>query len=591
MRFQPFLLLAVLFGISAAYTTLIHAPAVLSSTSTGTLTEITLNLTAGTGVVSISGPSSVGYSTIASAKQAVATACSYLGVNQSQYNFSFVIHDRNVSVSGPSAGTAFTLLTIAALEHRQLLSNFTVSGIIESNGTIGLIGGVYDKAEAASQGHMRFFLLPNATAGGTIEQLLYYISQSLFSIPIQQVSNISQALTFAFGIEPATPMQYNITQHFELSKLSTMNLSCTSCNTSAFDELVNFTLNFTSSEISSVPSVFNQAKAQMLANQQRYEEIASKGYAYTAADFAFLQYLQAFTLANKANYTATGASSVLSNVATYCSSLVPPLLTNANYEYVIGGELRQDFANETLEQAEALLSSPEVTSDSYIEALYYGAEALAWCKAAQELYNISASLPGNYVSLAPVLKQEAASAIAKAEPYGANLYLDTAVKSFDAGNYAEALYAAAYASALANPLAGSNMTSAQLVNATLANIDASLSGIWPYEFAGQALFYLNEYRLGQSNDLKTAYTTSLLAKSIEQANIEIAKAFIISNFSQTSPMLLQQVSELSNEISMMFYLMLIMVILLACVLIVLLAQLVRSTEKDNSGKNKRVRQR
>ncbi|MGC8676379.1 MAG: S16 family serine protease [Candidatus Micrarchaeia archaeon] len=575
---------SLLVGAGAAFITSIHAPAVITNESTGTLTLITLNLTPGTGVVSITGPSSVGASTLDSAKEAVAVASSYLKVNQSLYNFLFTISDRNVSVSGPSAGLAFTLLSISALEHVPLLSNFTVSGEILSNGSVSLIGGVYDKAEAAANGHMRLFLLPNASSGGILEELLYYISQSVFKVPIVQVENVSQALPYALGTATQiTPFSFNITQHYHLSELPSLNLTCSDCNESLFDKLVNYTLNFTGAEINAIPDNFSSAKQQMLGNERRYAELASKGYAYSAADFAFLQYLSAFALANKANYTQAGSASVLANISAYCSSLVPPMLTNSNYEYVIGGELRQQFANITLSQAQALLNSSEITSDSYIESLYYGAESLAWCKASQELYNISSNISGNYVSFSPELKAEAASAINKASRFGNNLYLESAIRSYDAGNYAVALYAATYASALGNPDLTSNMTNAQLANATYANVRNSTVGTWPYEFAEQALLYLNEYKLGNSSSLNTAYATSVLAKDLEAANEKIAAAFIISSSAAVTPALLQQISEISTEMQQVFALLLVVLILLFAVLVVMIALLVGGRNKDRGA--------
>ena len=579
-------------GVSFAFVTSIHAPAVISNESMGTLTVISLNVTRGTGSVTISGPSSVGLSTIDSAKEAVSFACSYLGVNQSLYNFSFVIHDKNVSVSGPSAGLAFTLLSISGLEHAPLASNFTVSGEILSNGSIGLIGGVYDKAEAASHNHMRFFILPNSTAGGILEELIYYISQSVFDIPIVQVTNVSQALPYAFGTSTYIPgFNFNITQHYHLSEIPRLNLTCSDCNTSAFEQLVNLTLNFTDSEIQAIPSSFGSAKQQMLANEQRYKEIASKGYAYTAADFAFLQFLQAFTLANKANYTQEGASSVLSNISAYCSSLVPPMLTNNNYEYVIGGELRQELANLTLEQAQALLNSSTLTSDTYIESLYYGSEALGWCKAAQELYNISSGIGGNYITFSPELKSLAASEIDKAEQFGYNLYLESAIKSYDSGNYAAALYSAVYADALENPDLTKGMSAAQIENATYANIANGTVGIWPYEFAAQAMFYLNEYKLGNISNLNVAYSTSVLASALESADKELENAFVVSSSAMVTPALMQQINQINANIQQLFALLLLVLILLFAVLVILLVMLVGKKQQPAISKQAQLKQK
>jgi len=576
----------ILADYSVAYVTSIHAPAVIVNESIGTLTTIQLNLTHGNGAVTVTGPLSVGASTIESAEEAVAYATKLLLVNQSHYNFSFYISDKGVNVSGPSAGAAFTLLTMAALEHAKLLNNFTISGTIQPNGSIGLIGGVYDKAMAASRNHMRFFILPYS-GNGTLEQLLYYISQQVFNIPIVQVDNVTQAISYALGTAKPEPMLFNITTQYRISGLPESNITCASCNTSIFAKLTNYTLNFTDYEINKIPSNFSSAKQQMLENLNQYRAIASKGYLYTAADLAYLQYIDAFTLANMHNYTPANASDVVSNISAYCSSLVPPPITNTNYEYVVGGELRQELANETLQAAQAMLNSSEVTSDTYIEALYSSAEALGWCKAAAFMYNASSQLGGSFVAFSPVLKSEAASEINKAEAYGSNIYLSAALASYNTGNYGPALYAAVYADVLGNPYLAKNLSNAQLVNATLLNIKNASVGIWPSQFASEAEFYLDEYMLFNKSTLNTAYQTSTLASALAYANNEIEKAMIVSNYTAVPQQLTQQISNMSNEINGLFALLLVVLILLFAILVILLVQLVNNAAKKNEMENKK----
>ncbi len=579
---RTYLVAAVAFflilGTGFAFVTSIHAPAVIITNNTGVLTVISLNLTPGNGKVVILGPPSVGASTYQSAEEAVNVATSYLNVDKNLYNFTFTIKDNNISVSGPSGGTAFTLLTIAALDHKPLLNNFTVSGTISSNGEIGLIGGVYDKASAAARAHMKFFLLPNATSGGILEELIYYVAQNVLEIPIVEVNNITQAIPYAFGTKAPVPYSLNFTQHYHLSSMPSFNLTCSNCNVSRFSQLVNYTLNFTSKEIESFPSNFSEAKQQMLGNQERYEEIESKGYGYSAADFAFLQFLQAFVLANKDNYSLSGAQSVLANVSNYCSSLQTPLVNNKNYEYVVGGEFRQYLANQALSEAGALINSSN-TTDGYIEGLYYVAQADGWCRASQSLYDIASQINGTYVSFSPQLEQDAYALLTNASKYGASIYLQAAEKAFKDGNYPVALYGAAYAYALDNPYATSNLTNAQIANLTLSNINKSvIGGIWSYEFAAQAAFYLNEYKLGNESDLVPAYMTSLLARELVKVNGELSSSFEVPSVTApVSPALLSQIQSvnetllsISQDIKELFGLLIIVFILLFAILVVLL---------------------
>jgi predicted S18 family serine protease len=64
-------------------------------------------------------------------------------------------------VDGPSAGALMTLLTISAVDNSTRLNDsITLTGTIDSEGNIGEIGGVFEKAEAAEAGGKTLFLIP-----------------------------------------------------------------------------------------------------------------------------------------------------------------------------------------------------------------------------------------------------------------------------------------------------------------------------------------------------------------------------------------------------------------------------------------------
>lgn len=64
------------------------------------------------------------------------------------------------AVDGPSAGALMTLLTISALENSTLDDSVTLTGTIDSEGNVGPISGVIEKAEAAKAGGKTLILLP-----------------------------------------------------------------------------------------------------------------------------------------------------------------------------------------------------------------------------------------------------------------------------------------------------------------------------------------------------------------------------------------------------------------------------------------------
>ncbi len=73
----------------------------------------------------------------------------------------YTLEDANTSVvGGPSAGAAFTIATIAALEGIKLNNTVLITGAIDENGNIHEVGGIYEKAMAAKRAGAKIVLVP-----------------------------------------------------------------------------------------------------------------------------------------------------------------------------------------------------------------------------------------------------------------------------------------------------------------------------------------------------------------------------------------------------------------------------------------------
>ena len=532
-----FYLLAALAlaGYSSAFTTYIHAPAVLLQQNNGTLTVIALNITSGNGRIYMSGPSSVGNSTLVSAETAVKYATSLLGIRTSNYDYHFIIMDNNSSVSGPSAGLAMTLLTINNLEHRSLYNNFTVTGTIAPNGSVGEIGGIYDKVEAAKAHGMRYVVVPYAE-NGSFEYQMYYLSQQSFGIPLVEVSNATQAVNYSLGTEPVKGINYTLLQNYSIGSLPLANVSCNDCDTAPFAKLTNFTFSMLGGKIGEISQNYSSVKLSALAQLARYRKIAAKGYMYAAADMAFLDYVDTSLFYNYGNYNYRSAYLQIKGIENSCNNASPPPMTASNYEYLIGGGLRDYWGSITANESMQALNVSN-TTDGIIESLYSASEAGAWCSAASELYNLSAYNNGTSVELSPSVKAYAAGLLENDSSYGNNIYTQTAEQSYTDGNYAVSVYASEYAAALGtDALLPYNNTNLAMLNGMLANMSASGTGIWPAQFADEAEFYI--YEAGRSDNsttksqyLSSAYSVLLLADRLSQANKEISSSFVNINTS------------------------------------------------------------
>ena len=542
------------------------APAVINN-NTGTLTNISVTVTKGTGYVEILGPRSIGGDTNASALNASMSAAQYLGLNYRNYNFIYTIADYNQSVSGPSAGTAMALLSISAISGKSMTHNFTVTGTIY-NGTVGPVGGVYDKTSAAASRHIRFIIVPKV-AQGSEENELYYFIQSRFGIPVMQVANISAAAGYAFGTSPIANSSTTFTfyNNYHTGLIPKASLSCSnSCNATPFEGLTGFTFNLTASEISKV-SGFPNVSAHLYSELNQSEAIASLGYLYTGSDISFLNYINAFYFSNN-NPTITGGMQTLQNISNHCASLSAPALTQQNYEWVVSGELRQAWGSYTAASASSIYGNVSaLTTDDVLASLYQGGQASGWCQAANYMFSIAKNIGGTPASVSQNLSSVAKSRISRAATYGDNLYLTTAETAYSNNNYPLAIMGADYA--YAGGLAGAteqNMSTAQLLNASVAIAANSTYGTWATQFSNEAMFYVHQSGItnslvGAHSNALQAYSAALLARQVSNDTMLIYRSISPGKATTTVTQIVQKPQYNVQQIVLLFILAIMVMIL------------------------------
>jgi predicted S18 family serine protease len=129
----------------------------------GTLINISVEIQPGKGRVLVQTTPLMGMVFQDAANTAVFEAANKTGKSLSNSDIIFSINstDQIPGVDGPSAGALMTLLTISAIDNNTKLNNsITLTGTIDSEGKIGAIGGVLEKAQAAKNGGKTLFLIP-----------------------------------------------------------------------------------------------------------------------------------------------------------------------------------------------------------------------------------------------------------------------------------------------------------------------------------------------------------------------------------------------------------------------------------------------
>jgi PDZ domain-containing protein len=91
---------------------------------------------------------------------------SFLGIgleNGYRYTLPATVNIDTANIGGPSAGLAMTLTLINKLSHGSLTGGhiLAATGTMATNGQVGAVGGVEEKAVAAHNAHAQYFIVPD----------------------------------------------------------------------------------------------------------------------------------------------------------------------------------------------------------------------------------------------------------------------------------------------------------------------------------------------------------------------------------------------------------------------------------------------
>jgi uncharacterized protein len=134
----------------------------------GTVMSIKVDIRDGTGLVLVNTETPTGVDFQTSAKTAVKVAQQYTATDLSNKDIIFSITSKNKdelqAVDGPSAGMAMTVLLVMEIQGMPINDKVLLTGTIQSDGSIGPIGGVAEKADAAGKYGAKTFIVPKGQA-------------------------------------------------------------------------------------------------------------------------------------------------------------------------------------------------------------------------------------------------------------------------------------------------------------------------------------------------------------------------------------------------------------------------------------------
>lgn len=144
-------------------------------------------------------------------------AANVTGIDLNKYDLVYDVDAEASLIGGPSAGAAITLATISALEEKPLKYDVMITGSINHDGSIGPVGEITAKAQAAKDNGAVLFLVPLLQSNEityetrkhcekfgfaefcNIEQIPVKIDVAeQVAIQIKEVENIQEALTYFY---------------------------------------------------------------------------------------------------------------------------------------------------------------------------------------------------------------------------------------------------------------------------------------------------------------------------------------------------------------------------------------------------------
>jgi len=456
MNYRMILFLLVLLMLPLAAASM-RVPAVAVGGGEGQMVSLFVEIAPGEGSIYTETSPFVGIDTQESERTAVSVAAELAGKNASEYDVFLSMDDVNGArhVDGPSAGAAITLLLLSELEGKQIRGDVTVTGSIDADGSIGEVGGVPEKIEAAAHEGFKVVMIPSETS--TFELLTISSYRESLNISIVTVDNISEASEVAFSNAGEEPWRdWPGQEVIPPPSYPPARYDCTNCSIQKFAATTKIVVNRTDALIYSLNSsegeLYEELLPGLLQSSADANQALEKRYYYTAANTAFLAEISAkMIIARNMTKQELLLEYAGSESCFYELPSVQP--TYENIGWYAGAELREAWARDSFEGVKRDVENAE-SQEEILDAYYELLHARGWCDVASEFYTIAAEVGGtplNESLLENLAALEINTAEKKNEEWpdyssGATDHIRTAKFAYDREMYAAAVFDAAYAS-------------------------------------------------------------------------------------------------------------------------------------------------
>lgn len=395
----------------------------VTSEGTGLVATLHLQIEPGEGKIWTATTPLVGTSTQNAEKVAVAVARKY-SKKIGDYDYKFTIDSPATVVDGPSAGAAMTMLVISMLNERQIPDYVSLTGTINSEGRVGPVGGIFEKAKEASSTGIKLFMIPKGEAiqtqklagGAQSVNLLNYAPKN-WGMKVVEVATIDDVLKYAY-IDPSKidvntqasesvpdfiPQKIPLAKNMGSFKILTTNYI------RATKDVVSEARSALSSSLLEDADLIHLLSETLNASEstiQKAEILNEQNYLYSAANFSYLARSDAIVvreISRNPKLLEDGSPNFDIRIAELQSELesfrdkLSGNVPKKNVEWYSSAQQRFTYANnsvDTLMGAQGIRvvvvsESGESQQATSFKRLQDYAFAVAWVDVAKDFYNLS----------------------------------------------------------------------------------------------------------------------------------------------------------------------------------------------------------
>ena len=474
----------------------------------GGVVNVTATLVPGGGHAYVAVYPRVGVATQESAETALDYAYSKAGGSRRcDVLLSFDSKDGASFIDGPSGGTALAVIEYSLLTGIPMRRDAIITGAIDARGNVGPVGGLYEKAKSSARAGAKYFITPNEDLYEFLILKRLQAGSGLTVLQAKKVDDVVGFMLYNKSLEqgPISDAKREIPdlQPYEGAGLD--GFAKVAASMIAAENRTAASINGTDNDSVAVRDFFYNEAA-------RQRSILASGYVFSAANEAFLNYIDLSTI-RAIMAGPPDLPRAKGEVGICLSSMPRPALTDRNFEWVVGADLRKAWAYDRLNSTQTDGKVLEDEKFVRYNDLMYGD---AWCNVGKALLGESpeGGSPINesaWKELADGKLQEARAL----NPQSADIIsrLHVAQASYYKGLYGAAIFDAAYVIAMVE--SNEEQGDAEDVRTLLRQGRDSL---WGRVYQSHAAFLLSQ------NETDSAYRTARLAEELDNASAEMVGA-------------------------------------------------------------------